>query len=582
MVVFKEISDIKKNGKKYNKKDHIYYAHYIATREGAVYGEGMEHGLFGKYEDETRADNELYVKYIARRPGAMYTEGEQHGLFGKYDGGNESSVNGDVPDLDAAASYVGRMFEQGKVIRRCVISLTEEEAGQLGYLEREKWVKLLDTKMFDIAGEYNIKYENVEYVVSVHMEEGHPHLQFNLWDKSETIHQKILPQPQFERRMEKIRALLSKEIYKDNLHDILKDKEDAKKSTLGGFNAFMRGISQQELSASELDLKSIFAELCDEKMLNIKMDDKYVNKVFAGIENAKLSIKTEYSKGALKYKYLPRGCKTALDDLTDIVLEHSDFRRELNRYLYSVKEYSAALGNGKKTIAEEQHRALRGIYKSFGNRILNNLSADLRARGQKEYYGAVKDDAKGVDIVVNGAAGVANIFDNQIISLCNSKGVFHAEDIGDDKRLNWRISKLEKLGFISHFGMRYEVSPEFTSQVKNVVEDFKHNKLWGLDRSFIELKRFTPEELKAHEKNDTGKMEKRLSLLLAVRLVQPEGEGYAITKEYEELYKAQAERYKQSRFKKWFEENIDNDVKISIYDAELLRMAHDDVFTHSF
>ncbi|MEG0273164.1 MAG: hypothetical protein RR622_08025 [Hydrogenoanaerobacterium sp.] len=546
MVVFKQISDLKKGGGKYTKKDHIFYVNYIATRDGAVYGEGMEHGLFGRYGNTNADDN--YA---------------------------------DISSLRDAEIYVGEMFAQGKDIYRCVISLPEEEAAQLGYLERDNWVKLLSNKMFDIADEYNIKYSNVEYVGSFHLEKGHPHLQFNFWDKNQTIRNKIVPKPQFERRTENIRAILSKELYKESIHEILSSKENAEKSILTGFNSFMRGISQQEISAAGLELKGILPELCDEKMLDIKVADSYISKIYEGITNVKQAISASYPKGALKYKYLPKQCKQALDDLTGVVLEHPDFRRELNRYVRGVKEYSVAHGNSLKTIASEQQKAIKELYKSFGNRILGNFRQAIREEKAEllpqSYAQAEDNSAGGVDIIVDEAVRVANIFDNHILLLCNAKGVFHFEDIEDNTRLQGRITRLEKMGYISHEGMRYEVLPELKSQVKELVEDFKANKLWGIDRYFTELKSFTQEDLKAHPKNENSKMEKRLPLLLAVGLVTEDNGTFYVTAEYKKLYKVQLDKFKQSQFDKWFYENIDNDVKISVFDVELVRMAHDGV-----
>ncbi|RPF43376.1 hypothetical protein EDD70_2340 [Hydrogenoanaerobacterium saccharovorans] len=533
MVVFKQLSDIKKDGTKYNKQDYMFYTNYIATRDGAVYGDELEHGLFGKYGDIEQAS--------------------------------------DIKCLRDAETYVGNIYDDDKEIYRCVISLTEEEAVEFGYTDREKWTELLNSKMFDIGEEYHIKYADLEYMASVHFEPGHPHVQFNFWDKNQTIKNKIISKPQFEKRTERVRACLAKEVYKDNIRDILQGKEMQEKTVVSGFNAFLRGISQQEITAAELDLKSIFPELCEEKMMNIKdMDDRYLSFVYDDMQKVEQSILEHYPKGALKYKYLPSECKETLNSLTDTILQHPDFRKEFNCYLHSVKLYSTALGNGSKTIADTQRKAAKEIYKKFGNRILNNLKENIHLPTQG-----------GVDIVINEALDAASIFDQRIINLCDDNRVFHLEDLDGNERLQWRVSKLEKLGAITNYGMRYEVSQEFAEKVKELVSNFKQNKLWGIDRHFVELKQFTLDDLKGHPKNEKGKMEKRLPLLLVTGLIEEKDGAYVITKEYRELYKMQLERYKQEQFENWFKENIDNDVTISIYDGVFLRMGENGAFTRA-
>lgn len=531
MVVFKQISDIKKDGGRYTQKDHVWYVDYIATRDGAVYGEGMEHGLFGRLHDMDKVQ--------------------------------------DIPELSTAARYVGEKFAAGTNIYRSVISLTEAEAAQLGYMEREKWVGLLERNMFDIADEYNIKFSSLEFVASVHFEPNHPHVQFNFWDKNQTIQQKVIPPKQFERRSERIRASLSKDIYADILPSLLQAKETSEKHVSESFQGFLSSVSGEDMEAGKNVLKAISAELCDEKMLNIKeLSDDYVCELANAIADVRESIKRYYPSGALKYKYLPQECKAAVDSLTAIVLRHPDFRSTFHHYLKSVRAYSEALANGEGRVLEEQKRAARKMRMQLGNKILGYLKSHP------------EQQAVFAEIVCGNPESAINVFDCRLLELGGDSGVFHDEDISD-ARMRARIESLVKSGDIHQYGPRFELTAQLRARIAEEVESFKQNKIYGMDKDMIELGHFTLDELRSHPKNEKQRMEKRLPLLLMLKLITEQNGAYQVTAEYRERYREQLERYRQSHFEQWLKNQVDAEVKISLWDHRFITLAQDGSFTQA-
>ena len=76
------------------------------------------------------------INYIATRPGVVLNEGCEHGLFGRI----EKKQQQETLNLKEAKGLIGERMKEKKVIHRCVLSLREEDALQLGIDTPEKWV----------------------------------------------------------------------------------------------------------------------------------------------------------------------------------------------------------------------------------------------------------------------------------------------------------------------------------------------------------------------------------------------------------------------------------------------------------
>ena len=115
--------------------------HYIATREGVSLEridtvddllkiEGMEEKEIRESLVHQEASDENYLRYIAKRP-------RSHGLIG----------NVNTEDLKAMEQEVASLTKAGRIIYRGVISLSEQDAIDLGYRNINAWNNYLWPKI---------------------------------------------------------------------------------------------------------------------------------------------------------------------------------------------------------------------------------------------------------------------------------------------------------------------------------------------------------------------------------------------------------------------------------------------------
>jgi len=103
---------------------------------------------------------------------------------------------------------------------RGIISLREEDAKRLGYLDKEQWENMLRKKIPDMANEMDISITNLRWVGAIHMEKGHPHAHIMLWEKEPKRTLGIVN----KNTINKIRKLFTDEIFEEERFMLLNEK----------------------------------------------------------------------------------------------------------------------------------------------------------------------------------------------------------------------------------------------------------------------------------------------------------------------------------------------------------------------
>ena len=196
------------------KYSNINHAIYIATRPG-VDKTLSEEELIKAVEKELKylnklahdemdylktLDNDGYLKYIAERP-------YSHGLFGADSIENLNMIK---KELREVKNYVWRN----------IISLREQDAMNLGYLDKSKWQDMLRKKIPDMAHEVGIPITNLRWVAAVHLEKGHPHTHIMFWEKEK----KLTLGKVSEKKLNNIRKMFTDEIFEEERFQLLTEK----------------------------------------------------------------------------------------------------------------------------------------------------------------------------------------------------------------------------------------------------------------------------------------------------------------------------------------------------------------------
>ena len=202
---------------------------------------------------ETPTGNVKHLYYIATRSNAVANEYGST-IFGYYDYKN---IPKNIQKKEVA-KYIKSISEKKNNVYRGIVSLKEEDAIRLGFDKRENWESMIKSNIDKIAKIVNIPFSRLEYCGVVHLKKGNPHLHYIFWDRHQKINKCFIS----EYQQNKIRDVLTKGIYKEELQELYAEREVLKEDFKN------RDLIQE--------MKTICIENCNSKVpyIKIKNSDK--------------------------------------------------------------------------------------------------------------------------------------------------------------------------------------------------------------------------------------------------------------------------------------------------------------------
>ena len=326
--------------------------------------------IFKAYNPNKRSTyfkHKTYTNYIANSEYVIRNKETTHGLFGIVD--KFPNIQSEE-NLSNIINYIDELAKAKVPIYRGLVSLTEFDAERLGYYDQEKWKKLLENRLPSIAEKLNIKFSDLQYLGAVHYEEGHPHLQFFVWSKTNRNY--------FIKYKEinKMRNEFINDVFKEDLLPIYQDKDLAKKNITG------ENYILQELKKANLDEKFVRDLMKYQKTTfqNHRVRSILKDEEIKEIVDAMLVLKDELKNttGSIKYEYL-KAYPEILAKVNEIAIKIIELspqcQREIDKYIKAKQQLLEfqytdidKLNQAKEKVKED---AEKEIIKLIGNQILD-------------------------------------------------------------------------------------------------------------------------------------------------------------------------------------------------------------------
>lgn len=327
--------------------------HYIATREGVdltkISEERQDSAMYHHASDEE------YTRYMAKRP-------RSHGLFG----------NIETEDLKAVEEMVYDVSRQGKNIYRGIISLSEQDAQELGYINSQAWYLKLNSLMPDIAKELNISPTNFTWIGAFHSEPTHPHVHYQIWDNAEKV-----KSPFIHTSVQKnCRHIFEKAFFTEEYERTLQAVWEAERNELYG----LKNESRDNITDYFKEVMSIVhVPGLQHTDLPEKISEAQLRNIAAHLEDLQEILP---SSGRMNYQFMPPEIKTKIDAISDIVFRQSEMKTALSQYLQTANNIHqiSTPGYSKKA----QDNAKKEIYRRAGNIILKSMTSFLSVQEYAE------------------------------------------------------------------------------------------------------------------------------------------------------------------------------------------------------
>ena len=319
--------------------------YYIATREGV--------DLTPDHSDPS--DNETYMRYIHERP-------RSHGLFG----------NIDTHDINAVCTTV-RHISESCCIYRGILSLSEPDAKELGFMEKTAWKDFLTLSLPDIAETLGIPTTEMVWIAAFHKEKGHPHVHYMLWDNNpDHIQTPFISVPQ----QHKCREIFSGRFFAAEKSVLSLEKTSTRDAVIAG--------TKSELQNS---LQKLVADICNQpsfKTLN------RVNRQFLDTSSLELLNIVEHlpQTGSTKYAYLSPDLKNEINQFVEKIVSKPELKEEYDSYL----NYHARIAKTYTPTKNELRISLLKAKEDLDRRLANAvINAAKSLREEKDIYYALQN-----------------------------------------------------------------------------------------------------------------------------------------------------------------------------------------------
>ncbi len=291
----------------------------------------------------------LHINYIGRIKGAM-NNGE-HSLFGKL---NNEDIS--YKDKKEILDYIDEKAKT-QFFNKAVISIKEDEAEKYGMINKEEWINLINLKIKDIAKEYGIREDQVDYLASVHTEPGHIHCHLVFFDRNNK------EQSNNFIKYDRIKRELNKYVYKEEISKIQEVQNKSKDTKLlkENFNKDMKTL----IGRSTL------------KMFNNRINIKELNNIQKEILSFYEKLKDyqeKNNKNSFRKAFLPPLLKDELRKLSFLIVGSStQLSKSVKDYINSSIKQEVILSNNEKRLLITKEKAIEFIYSKVDNQILQFL-----------------------------------------------------------------------------------------------------------------------------------------------------------------------------------------------------------------
>lgn len=317
---------------------------------------------------ETYFAHKNYTDYIANSEYVIRNPNTSHGLFGEVK--DFPNIQND-DNLEKVIGYINKLAENKVPIYRGYISLREYDAERLGYYEQDKWKSLFENRLPSIAKKMNIKFEDLQYLGAVHIEEGHPHFQFFVWSKKPRINYFVK-----YKEINKLRSEFTNDVFRDDLLPIYQEKDMARKNITSEnyiLNELKKTISDEKLLKELMKYEKDYNQT---RRIRALLKNSDVKKIVDLLIDLKKDL--EQTTGSIKYQYLMKypDIIKKVDHISNLVIDSSvQCQIEIEKYIKSkqkIEEFKylnqEKLEQAKTKVKEE---AQKEIIKLIGNQILD-------------------------------------------------------------------------------------------------------------------------------------------------------------------------------------------------------------------
>lgn len=340
-----------------NQSKNAAHISYIAQRPGVEVNDQLDlrdaddkniTRLVRELDYEVDPDSpEGHAKYIDERP-------RSHGLFGRHGSEDIKAIQNELKDHKG-------------IVWRSILSLTEEDARRLNFMDQDSWKNMLKATVPDVAAKMGIKDSNLRWTAAYHHEKGHPHVHLMMWEKEPKRTKGLMSSG--ERR--DVRKVFVKEVFAEERLQLTQEKT--------AMRDLLRDMTTDDVKGKSEIVKEIkhFKEIMElEKKSRADIFTKVIYPMDQ--ENGISSLRDLGNKlpgrGRIAMKYMPDDVKESALNITKDILNSPQFTPIRNRYLKAAEDLAKPYSFNEENIKLARQNALEDLEKRLSQIVLRGAA----------------------------------------------------------------------------------------------------------------------------------------------------------------------------------------------------------------
>lgn len=318
---------------------------YIANRPGVELNNEIKLEEIGE-----GLENIDYAQYMDERP-------RSHGLFDQDGPADIEKVK------DELKSFEGTTW-------RAILSLREDDAKRLNYMEKEAWENTLRATMADAANQMNIKESNLKWYAAYHQEKGHPHVHVIFWDSSCERTRNTLSRSE----LKKMRKVFTDQIYQEERTQL-----NIEKTAMRDLIRSLGEENVQTITKLSKELDEMHVKMIEQKILNGQADTSISPKIRA--ENIKIIgeqlkelAEIMPSTGRIAMAYMPQEVKEKATEIAQILLNQPQFKEAVARYEKASRGLTRIYSHKPEDLKKATENAMEDIRKRIAQLVLKGAA----------------------------------------------------------------------------------------------------------------------------------------------------------------------------------------------------------------
>jgi len=310
--------------------------------EGANGSKNSAHAKYICNKAVQDKESQIHAQYIGERTGSR-------GLFGPDSG-------------ERLKDTQQQLKTHNGVVWRFILSLREDDAKRMGYIEREDWERVIRQSIPGVTSAMGIGLDNIKWVAAFHDTKGHPHVHLMVWENEPKILRGVLD----DKERKNVRRAFMSEFYGSERRQMMLERT-LYRNSMRESAILAVGLRPRQNRTSAENVRPVISQ----PVLS-RENAQDLNTMLAELRNLMPGT------GRISLGLMPQQTREKARDVSNWLMDQDGFRQIREQYLERVRELTKHHTLNEDAIKGAEQRALDDLCDRVAQVVLRGAVTEIQ------------------------------------------------------------------------------------------------------------------------------------------------------------------------------------------------------------